>query len=319
MVSSNDFDENKRNFDFELSSNDYQVKDNSRIVFTEITAETELSTRFGDFNRDGLTDMLLYIPSTQYLYLFYYDTQDSKMKLVYHKASFVQKDGNGNYLTRLTVVDFDGDGSQELLVFDTDAQKFRVQQFIRNVFKDIKVIAKNEIFPDGSKVFTVDFNGDNITDLATYASGFWNIYYGTGNGYTRVSETMRSKFLAHGDPQTDPEYEYFFYDMNGDGKTDFFYKNYSDANERVTRFKIFYSTGVDFISRETVKSSTSFNLKGNNTITDIDADGLPEFLYMDAEIGNDGYIYPVFFNKGKDRAKITSVFDSYANETKNRI
>ena len=124
---------------------------------TIFTNEAMQNTFFGDFDKDGDVDILLFIPTSDATYtVFFRNDGNGVFK---KKESYI----DGKY-TSFECKDYDADGLYEVLVSNTDAQKDYLLKCNKNFTTDLVDL------PDGLNKILADFNHDGITEINSGAS-----------------------------------------------------------------------------------------------------------------------------------------------------
>lgn len=230
---------------------------------------------FGDFNGDGIRDALLILTggygySTSKAYVWYGNSGASLFSEI--SISGNSQFSINNWETQnLNILDFDGDGKDELMI--TKGSYSEIFSLSNEIATSIKISG----FPtEWHLMFFGDFNGDRKTDMLTRAAlndnnASWNIAKSTGK------EWIESPFIwipvpyAGVYPSIDETYQgdkVLISDFNGDGKSDIIHHRNLEVN-------IHYCKGNKFaFQREIVYQNQS----SINVIGDFNGDGRSDFL-----------------------------------------
>ena len=111
---------------------------------------------FGDFDRDGDVDFMLYIPGTTTYTIFFRNDGNGVFK---KKETYLE----GMY-TCFDCKDYDADGLYEILVSNTEASKDYLLKCNKNFTTDLIEL------PEGENKILADFNHDGITEINSGAS-----------------------------------------------------------------------------------------------------------------------------------------------------
>lgn len=111
---------------------------------------------FGDFDRDGDVDFLLYIPGTTTYTIFFRNDGNGVFK---KKETYLE----GMY-TCFDCKDYDADGLYEILVSNTEASKDYLLKCNKNFTTDLIEL------PEDENKILADFNHDGITEINSGAS-----------------------------------------------------------------------------------------------------------------------------------------------------
>ncbi|MEM9679176.1 MAG: polymorphic toxin type 23 domain-containing protein [Bacteroidota bacterium] len=213
----------------------------------------------GDFNGDGLTDVLA-IPRKYYRKIceYEYDPWDNYEECICSNQTISQ--GNSevyfidlkrdtpdavtnigslanrivtNNTDKLYAIDFDGDGKTDLMHVRNDIARVYSLN-ISNQLVEIAVISNGHIDVD-KPLLIGDYNGDGKTDFtqpSSNNSSTWRFYLSKGNSFYYYSKNINVTYTenyVHNGGRTvngvymlDPLYEYHYIaqDYNGDGKSD---------------------------------------------------------------------------------------------------
>ena len=141
------------NVDLYLTQTDGKLAE-KKTIFTNKAMQ---NTFFGDFDKDGDVDILLFIPTSDATYtVFFRNDGNGVFK---KKESYI----DGKY-TSFECKDYDADGLYEVLVTNTDAQKDYLLKCNKNFTTDLVEL------PDGLNKILADFNHDGITEINSGAS-----------------------------------------------------------------------------------------------------------------------------------------------------
>ena len=136
------------NVDLYLTQTDGKLAE-KKTIFTN---EAMQNAFFGDFDKDGDVDILLFIPTSDATYsVFFRNDGNGAFK---KKESFI----DGKY-TSFECKDYDADGLYEVLVTNTDAEKDYLLKCNKNFTTDLVEL------PDGLNKILADFNHDGITEI----------------------------------------------------------------------------------------------------------------------------------------------------------
>ncbi|MCV9928321.1 FG-GAP-like repeat-containing protein [Flavobacterium sp. LS1R49] len=279
----------------------------------------------GDFNGDGITDVLVIEKNMDYSY---YAPCDINGNYVYYNttrksnAFFVDLDSrktidfvsitnnlNIDAAEQLQVADFNGDGKADLLVFKSGS----VRVFSLNDANKLELLftTTDTAIQIDKPILVGDYNGDGKSDfLIPSASGsdVWNKFTSTGTGFVKLSRSLQGiTFSTNTSLKTN---RYIASDYDKDGKTDL-------TNIVVNRNQTDTSGSI---------SMTCFrNVNGYISVTD----SRTVYTTSDVAIGiNTLPIYLPSNNKNTHNGVLTSIFDvafiindkiQYFYNTKNSI
>jgi RHS repeat-associated protein len=251
----------------------------------------------GDFNGDGLTDVVVIEKPITYSYRSgcygytttrpggssYFVNLDRRLT-----ANFVNQAGYiaSSSTSQFKVADFNGDGKSDIFVFDTgflkvytlnDANYFVL--LYQNTTTDTSIALDKPILMG-------DYNGDGKTDFIIpkgYGKNYAH-YVSTGIGYVKTDKAYNFEYK-----QNDPNNTYHLIpnDLNNDGKTDIIFAITSKMNLSYDQ-----------------RGSMSIRLFSNN------GSGFVSNLFADSGPRNDilAYPIPVFLNSNKPNQKLEISF-----------
>lgn len=251
----------------------------------------------GDFNGDGLGDVVLLLANGQGYGAFMYSpyagiTAWSVAFFVTDPPAPSNYAGNICMNERIIPIDFDGDGQHEIMTVpgpNSVDQVARIFKFWNNPF-----YANNQPYPAFWKVyessgfptqhhylFPGDFNGDGKTDLLNRygENGEWNLSYSNGVDFAfgQVFNQFNTDVeLPELDLINPPQIDILnVADFNGDGRSDICHGHAEDGD---TQLDVFYSRGslVSFEERSHIYSGL-FGM-APRMITDMNGDGRSELV-----------------------------------------
>src|SRR5690606_23971335 len=219
----------------------------------------------GDFDGNGLTDQVFIFGKTidnSDPTIFYYDNQGG-VSYDYHEVmTFTPFNGqlrNAWWLANEhQVIDFNGDGRQDLILFWDDW----VEIFTFDSPTHVRSLYNSSSFPistPSNHLRFGDFNGDGKMDVLIHDSNFNSFVKGisTGNGFIQSTVPIVKHWENYDTFETNGGYVSLG-DFNGDGKSDFYfwwrrnkYPTYEDQDYPYTRgVDIYYSTGDGFFNQQ---------------------------------------------------------------------
>jgi len=223
----------------------------------------------GDFNGDGVTDVILILANEIILENGTFELYLSDYKAYIYKGGvsteFEEISISGSSIFSLDdwdmkdikVIDMDGDGKNDLL-FTSGLQS---EVFTMTASNTIESLSLGLNYPTTDHlVFFGDFNGDKKTDVLSRANKYdmnsaWEIAYSDGNSFTIDPDEFEWDYL---NPIIDENYSgdiIYTGDLNGDGRSDI-------------------ATGYNFVASQRI--TTYFN-KGEEWVFDVTI--IPEAVY----------------------------------------
>ncbi|HKJ82088.1 MAG TPA: FG-GAP-like repeat-containing protein, partial [Ignavibacteriaceae bacterium] len=164
----------------------------------------------GDFNGDGIGELLLIRLNDATLYSIAENQQWSINLTGYYKYKLIDCDGDGKS-------DLIGLGSNNYRLFTLLYSK-TTNQYTTSVIGDYNDSVLNSIAD--SKMFEGDFNGDGKTDLLVKGDDQWYIYHSNGHQFI-LDQDYNCPVNSNFDPFTPANGEALFVrDINSDGKSD---------------------------------------------------------------------------------------------------
>ncbi len=221
----------------------------------------------GDFDGDGKGDYLLFLSDFfNYKAFISLEGGDNPNNEIIIQGSFTAQDWAE--ADKLRVIDFNGDGKQELMVVINSNTK--IYTFKKVMGQYYAYVLYDSGFPtQWHDVYTGDFNGDGKTDLLTHVSSNWYLEYSNGISFTAGSFTPVTPIHFTGNHRV------LVSDFNGDGKSDILYTYYNTNTSAVT-LNIYYSRGNSFDFEEIHTSITS--LGAGVALGDFNGDGRSDLI-----------------------------------------
>jgi RHS repeat-associated protein len=196
-----------------------------------VPIELDINKRYinGDFNGDGLTDVVAVEKAVSYYNVT--DCGTYEVRYAGGKSYFINLDNRttaddvneSGYLrvkddSKILVADFDGDGIDEIFVFEIGF--LRIYTLNKNK-QFIEIYANATSDPDlvlNKTILLGDYNGDGKTDfmMAKGQTDYFAIYKSTGIGFSK-GDIKGPPNIAN---TTDDTFHLIANDFNNDGKTD---------------------------------------------------------------------------------------------------
>ncbi|MCE7043819.1 FG-GAP-like repeat-containing protein [Dyadobacter sp. CY312] len=208
--------------------------------------------------------------------------------------------------TRITPLDFNGDGKTDLMVENIGSYEvFTIQGYNA-------VRLASGLLPNRDLSFIGDFNGDGKTDIIYANTNFSTLYkeISSGTGFIQTPFELAQRWFSNSPSQVGGQTDRFIVgDYNGDGKSDIYhywmrqvvYENPIGGNNLHTFLvtDIYYSQGDTFKSKELFFSETINAYGRPSTITyqadvpmDLDGDGRTDLVTSGGT-----NVHVQFFNK----------------------
>lgn len=212
--------------------------DPNEPVWVEIVKKIPKTYLNGDFNGDGLTDVIVIerpvsFQKTQSCSTYtttingvntYFVNLDRRLTNNYvNPSGSIPNTGN----TKFFVCDFNGDGKSDIIVIDQGM----VKVYVLNDNKQLVLLffQNNSGIKSDMQILIGDYNGDGKSDFVIpqqYDADSWSFFFSNGiNLYNVVTSSIGLKYFNyHCDYYTSKNFEVYHMsnDFNGDGKTDIF-------------------------------------------------------------------------------------------------
>lgn len=248
----------------------------------------------GDFNGDGFDDVLL-IANNEYQLFLNEEYDNPKIRKSRHIYSLAISDQYKKYLAdaKIIVGDFNGDGIHDVFLY-----KEKGNYGIFFMGDKTSPLTKSEVFSYSTPrnvtfedVNVIDHNGDGKSDIINiHSEGYDLIQYIDGN-FTSISFPKTSGVYKSSN------YDIFWGDFNGDGKTDAYF--YSNARGGL-RSKIFYSNGVSFYCEDRGGRGNGLPFANSSIcksfIIDVNNDGKDDILNISDDRTNGNIKISVYLN-----------------------
>lgn len=273
----------------------------------------------GDFNGDGLTDIVAVERNFNYSYLGPCDINDEPVNIATTYSGdtyFVNLDRRitSNYVniagkmnvigtSILKVADFNGDGKSDIYVFDTGKVKIYSLNDSNQFVLLFQTITTDANIALNKPILIGDYNGDGKSDfMIPKGAGFydWYRYISTGNGLNVETKSFGVLYPANDSYNS---YNFIPTDYDNDGKTDLLITN-SSRNTGNTAGTIGVRCFTE-MSPNTIRGTAATS----TSLSDIDINALPIFLpstdrkhpRLEIAFVNNNKLY--FFNSSKDSRK----------------
>jgi hypothetical protein len=285
----------------------------------EYNVNVPKSYESGDFNGDGLTDIVAIEKNFTYNFLAPCDINNRPLDVTatyYGTTYFVDLDRRltTGYLypagslsvqstSRVVIADFNGDGKSDIYVFD--AGKVRIYSLNDNnqFVLLFQTSATDSNIVLSTQILMGDYNGDGKSDfMIARGPGFaeWYRYTSTGVGLNKETKTFGSFVFPANDPYN--TYNFTATDYDNDGKSDLLVAS-SSRNTDNTAGTLSIKSYIDLVGTTLLMQSTSGPLSG------VDINALPVFLptidrkkpKLEIAFLNNDKLY--FFNSLKDSKK----------------
>ncbi len=227
----------------------------------------------GDFNGDGLTDVLAVSKSYSNTFCYEPDPSENLCPTVTNPITSIEEPDPDCCICNTYTA-----GSRQVFLINLDRRISASQESSGHM---------DAAFEVGDKIYTGDFNGDGKTNLLHFKNGSVYVYgFDSSGNFKLLWQTDQEDLKT--------EFPLLLGDFNGDNKMDFFIPTAVGSN----KFRYFLSTGEGF----QLKYVTNFfiydlnvwdpeqgALHGRNLITtDTNGDGKTDILLYESTTYNDG-------------------------------
>ena len=253
-------------------------------------------TWLGDFNADGLTDVLTRLTGSK-TFRTYYSVGDGTFTGASYSQDLAWNEGDQ------VTGDFNGDGRTDILagIGGSSASPREWRCFLSNGDGTFESVVENNWWNwnGGTTLLTGDFNGDGLTDLVSHNAGpagfrKWVMMLSDGDGTFTQKEVLYESRLGHGDGEVRPKVG----DFNGDGISDLIGKAGSD----VLVFLFDGADGVQVVRSNVEVSNYDWN---RGQVGNLDCDSMTDLV---SQIGGSQTIRIRARGNGVMEAQVESVF-----------
>jgi len=245
----------------------------------------------GDWNGDGMTDVMWYDKSDGYNYWF---VNNGDMTFTTYANPINTTAINRG--TRIYVGDWNGDGMTDVMWYDSsDGQNY---WFVNNgdmTFTTYANPIETTAINSGTAIYVGDWNGDGLTDIMWYDSSDGQNYWFVNNGdmtFTTYANPIETTAINSGTA-------IYVGDWNGDGLTDIMWYDSSDGQNYwfVNNGDMTFTTYANPIETTAINSGTAIY------VGDWNGDGLTDIMWYDSSDGQNYW----FVNNGNPPDLITSI------------
>ena len=252
----------------------YSLEGTSFVSGSGLYCNYEHSFTAGDFDGNGQIDLFMFNNSSG-IWMFYMN--NSAMPQTgsgYFNEDVLFQTLNGNFYP----IDFDGDGTTELISFNNTELIILDFEFLSpGIISRIKQIDHNSIYGI-SNLLTGDFNGDGIIDLLLKKhdfSGNYGWFYSYGDGQKNNSSYQYNQVPINLIITTDIIHDYnekeITGDYNGDGLTDIV-QFFKPENSATSAYYIYFSDGNGGFNKKEIRYLSNITY-GSTFLSNGDFDG----------------------------------------------
>lgn len=241
----------------------------------------------GDFNGDGLTDLVIHWRSNSRRQLLVYISKGDGYFYEGANLSSTRFHDQLQMPCYFFVADVNGDNKDDFIVHyrNTSGKRCALvykgtasSPYLIDATTDA-LISINTYYPN-DPVYVGDFNGDGCSDMLVqwvdYGSRQLLVYKGNSDGTFSPGENLSSDY-PHA-PETYPG-EYFVTDVNGDGKDDFVL-HYKDSNNRRSALVYYGTSEMPYLNDaiDALISTNSYVESDPVFVGDINGDGRSDMI-----------------------------------------
>lgn len=230
------------------------------VSFTANVADINGTIKTGDFNGDGIVDLIAFS-----------ETAGGVTLLGHGDGTFQTKTATittvGTYTESIAVADFNLDGKQDVAITATGNGSSNVLMLLGNGDGTFTPASQQPSVPLTDGVAAGDLNSDGVPDLVVGTSGYYAILLGKGDGtFSLLSKTL----LTYHDEETFPP---VITDINGDGIPDIAGFN---AFTIYAWFGAGDGTFTQVLPTDTSIGNSQFS--GEMVSADFNGDGVPDLM-----------------------------------------
>lgn len=281
------------------------VAANGMVSFTLSKADiirlnqVDFDVRVGDFNGDGVSDILYYIRGNEpKRSVFQLRTSKFDNGQVHPLSAYTLSNIRfTETFDRIEIIDFNGDGLSDIIhIHKNGFDLYKSEGTVIDLNQDVAFTTlQSEKRPTStSSIIFGDFNGDGKTDLIAYDLDDHNNFYGKAHWYSFLSngimfQRQETPIFSDEFKNYPSDYSTYIADINGDGFDDLlvFRKASSDNNNTPVNYFINNGNGINFIEYDGYYESPLINI--DPYIADFNGDGRPDILTHYSKSKNKGY------------------------------